>query len=168
MTSEHVRTLIEMTKEDEPEINNWINEFRVLCPWYEIRDVVENEEQYIEAMASYPWNKTNLKRPAIIDPQNIPTLDGKYWVKSQQELAIANALFINGINYEYEKLFSTEFEDLEFNYSPDFYYPEIELWHEHFAINKDGTSPFKGYEKEVKRKKREHEKWGINILYTYS
>lgn len=71
----------------------------------------------------------------------IPTIDGKE-VKSFEEARIANWLALNGVEYEYEKLYSNPVNPNEkLNYNPDFYYPQADLYHEHFAINAQGKTP---------------------------
>ena len=49
----------------------------------------------------------------------------KEFVKSNEELVIANYLFTNGIKYEYEKPYEIETSTLEKRqYTPDFYLPD--------------------------------------------
>ena len=76
-------------------------------------------------------------------------------VRSAEELAIANWLYIQGVPFEYEKLFEP-LPDGWGKYQPDFYYPEINTWHEHFALNVRGEAPahFADYARnaEIKRK----------------
>ncbi|MGO4816719.1 helicase IV, partial [Cupriavidus sp. 2MCAB6] len=57
-------------------------------------------------------------------------------VKSQEEAMIANWLFFNGIEYRYEEPYKhrTANEDYR-QYKPDFYYPDLDLYHEHFALD---------------------------------
>ena len=83
-------------------------------------------------------------------------------MRSQQELAIINSLIIKGVNVEYERPYP------DGQVTPDFYYPEIDLWHEHFAINRDGSSPFPGYVETFRQKKKFYEKQGKDFLFTYS
>jgi DNA helicase-4 len=70
------------------------------------------------------------------------TLSGEI-VRSFQEMRICNWLTIHGINFEYEKPFDHwgKLEPWEGGYRPDFYYPDIDCWHEHFGQNKFGKSP---------------------------
>jgi DNA helicase-4 len=68
------------------------------------------------------------------------TIKGEY-VKSYQEAVIANYLFVNGVNYEYEKPYLSK-KTKEIIANPDFYYPDINLYHEHFAVDNAGKSVF--------------------------
>ena len=56
-------------------------------------------------------------------------------VKSYEELVIANYLYINGINYEYEKPYEHDISDKEHRqYHPDFYLTDNSIYLEHFGI----------------------------------
>ena len=101
----------------------------------------------------------------------IPTLDGKE-VRSFEEARIANWLALNGVEYEYERQYvqpnSTE-ENL--NYHPDFYYPQADLYHEHFAINSEGkTPPFIGddYLRGIDWKRKTHYENDTKLIETHS
>ena len=75
---------------------------------------------------------------AKVDPAGFETLKGDI-VKSQEEQMIANWLFFNGVNYEYERDYEHRVDDPQHGqYRPDFYYPEIRAYHEHFALGRDG------------------------------
>ena len=59
------------------------------------------------------------------------------FVKSNEELIIANYLFTNGINYEYERPYEIETGTIDKRqYTPDFYLPEYNVYLEHFGIDK--------------------------------
>ena len=63
-------------------------------------------------------------------------------VRSKQELQIANWLTLMGIEFAYEKPFpELASHPWTRSYRPDFYYPELDLWHEHFGINIFGEAP---------------------------
>lgn len=71
----------------------------------------------------------------------IQTMDGKE-VKSLEEVKIANWLMVNGVRYEYERRYEHETTTQSHRqYCPDFYYPEIDVYHEHFALNTAGEAP---------------------------
>ena len=103
--------------------------------------------------------------------RGILTLNGEL-VRSMEELAIANWLFLNGVNYQYEQAYEFETADREHRqYFPDFYYPDIELYHEHFALDDDGKAPplFKGdYEQGVLWKRALHTDKGTVLFETTS
>ena len=158
----NVLKIIDKAKGKYPKIENWISEFRAECPYHQIEEFARNETEYNEAVSSYPYRKEPFQSGGEFKPKRIPSLDTRYWVRSQQELAIINSLIIKGVNVEYEKPHS------DGEITPDFYYPEIDLWHEHFAINRDGNSPFPGYVETFRQKKKFYEKRGGDFLFTYS
>lgn len=158
----NVLAIIERAKSRYPKIEEWISDFRAECPYHQIEEFARDEREYNEAVASYPYKRESFRSGGEFQTQRIPSLDAKYWVRSQQELAIINSLIIRGVKVEYER-FHPEGE-----ITPDFYYPEINLWHEHFAIRRDGTSPFPGYVETFRQKKEFYEGREGDFLFTYS
>jgi DNA helicase-4 len=72
------------------------------------------------------------------------TLQGEK-VKSLEELIIANHLFLNGVQYEYERPYSGAYESKGSRaYQPDFYLPDYDIWLEHFGIDENGLAPWLG------------------------
>ena len=70
------------------------------------------------------------------------------FVKSNEELVIANYLFTNGINYEYEKPYEIETSTIDKRqYTPDFYLPDYGIYIEHYGIDRNGNAP--QYDKEA-------------------
>ena len=69
------------------------------------------------------------------------TIIGEY-LRSMQEVEIANFLYLNGIEYEYEKTYPSTLRKSQKQYTPDFYIKqgEKEAYIEHFGINENGTS----------------------------
>ena len=64
------------------------------------------------------------------------------WVKSQEERLIADWLFYHGVRYEYERDYEHDTRTgTHQQYRPDFYYPDANLYHEHFALGSDGMPP---------------------------
>ena len=61
-----------------------------------------------------------------------PTVNGEM-VRSQGEQLIANWLWLNGVNYEYERQYEHDVADARHSqYRPDFYYPDLGVYHEHW------------------------------------
>lgn len=92
-------------------------------------------------------------------------------VKSMQERVIADWLFYNGVNYEYERIYEFDTTDQHHGqYFPDFYYPDINLYHEHFALNSKGEAPkdFKDYLQGVEWKRNLHAEMGTDLFETTS
>jgi len=96
-------------------------------------------------------------------------------VKSLEELTIANYLYLNGIDYEYERPYPYTTINLERKpYQPDFYLPEYDLYLEHFGISADGSVPWlppekaREYQEGIKWKRSLHRNHGTTLLETYS
>lgn len=82
-------------------------------------------------------------------------------VRSHGERLIADFMFLNGVNYEYEKPYEHDVSDENHpQYRPDFYYPDADVWHEHWALDVDGNPPpkpdFKNYLKSKDWKIKTH------------
>ena len=95
------------------------------------------------------------------------TIKGEY-VKSYQEAVIANYLYVNGVNYQYEKpYFSKNKRQIVAN--PDFYYPDADLYHEHFAVDNSGKSVFgEEYIENMERKIKLYKKDKVDFIATTS
>lgn len=92
-------------------------------------------------------------------------------VKSKEERVLADWLFYNGVHYEYERAYEHDTADQQHRqYFPDFYYPEANLYHEHFALNAKGEAPkhFKDYLEGVEWKRRIHAEKATALFETTS
>jgi DNA helicase-4 len=91
-------------------------------------------------------------------------------VRSVEELIIANFLFLNGIEYGYEKSYPYGEE----NYRPDFYLKEYDIYLEHFGVDKNNRAkwltPFneKKYVLEMELKREKHKCYNTKLIETYS
>jgi DNA helicase-4 len=108
---------------------------------------------------------------AYIRDNEYRTLQGER-VKGYQELLIANWLFINGIEYEYEpRYLSKRRIEIGFDYSPDFYLVSADVYLEHFGISRDGKTrpdidPVK-YNQDMVAKRALHVECGTTLIETY-
>ena len=88
-------------------------------------------------------------------------------VRSHGERFIANFLYLNGVNYVYERSYPVKLSDATHSqYRPDFYYPDIDVWHEHWALDRDGKPPaeFRDYEAGMAWKRRVHARYGTKLV----
>ncbi len=100
----------------------------------------------------------------------------KDFVRSFEEVAIANWLYLHSINFEYERPWEEAMKELGWDdYKPDFYYPDADVYHEHFALNKKGKAPSfmslgerKSYEIQANEKIKAMEKISPKSFYTTS
>lgn len=92
-------------------------------------------------------------------------------VKSLEEVMIANFLFLNGVEYRYEAPYPHRTADeAHRQYRPDFYYPDLNLFHEHFALDAQGVPPphFENYLEGVIWKRQLHAEKGTALFETTS
>lgn len=96
-------------------------------------------------------------------------------VRSLEEVSIANFLFLNGVQYEYERPYPFPDNDPDRKpYHPDFYLPEYDIYLEHFGINREGKIPWlsaveeEKYQEGMAWKRQVHKKNGTKLLETYS
>ena len=90
--------------------------------------------------------------------QGYRTFDGKI-VRSHGERMIANWLYLHGVSYKYESDYKIKTANaLHRQYKPDFYYPSIDVWHEHWALEQKGNPPpdFTGYLEDIQWKRKLH------------
>ena len=101
-------------------------------------------------------------------------------VKSQQEVMIANFLYINGINYKYEMPYKYETANRDYRqYKPDFYLPDYDIYIEHFGIDRHGKVHFtqseaqnarlsEKYQADIKWKKELHKEHKTTLIEAFS
>jgi DNA helicase-4 len=94
-------------------------------------------------------------------------------LKSIEECEIANFLYLNGVDYVYEKKYEYDLSnEKKRQYKPDFYLPEYSLYIEHFALDENGQAPLwfkdKNYAAEAEWKKTIHSQYGTLLISTYS
>ena len=97
-------------------------------------------------------------------------------LRSAQEVQIANFLFLNGIDYVYEKPYPFSITGSYKVYTPDFTIVQGEqiAYLEHFGITQDGKNSrynaeqLDRYKHEVNDKVILHKKHGTDLIYTFS
>jgi len=100
--------------------------------------------------------------------QGYRTFDGKI-VRSHGERMIANWLYLHGVSFQYERDYKVKTADaLHRQYKPDFYYPDIDVWHEHWALDKNGNPPpdFIGYLEDIQWKRKLHSENKTKLIET--
>lgn len=131
------------------------------------------------SQADYTTLKSNCNDyiKEIIDrkTQKIQTLRDEN-VRSMEEVRIANFLYLNNIDYEYEPVYQYHILDANKPYTPDF-----KIWQgdkvsyiEHFGITEDGRNnrfsetELKKYKQRINDKVILHRKHQTDLLYTFS
>ncbi len=90
-------------------------------------------------------------------------------VKSRGEQLIANWLFYNGVSYKYESDYRIDTADAKHRqYKPDFYFPDIDVYLEHWAVDENGEPPpeFEGYKDGMAWKRQLHATNETTLLET--
>jgi len=105
----------------------------------------------------------------IVSKSTLDTIQGER-VKSVEELIIANFLYLNGIEYEYEKPYPYG----QTMYRPDFFLSEYNIYLEHFGVDElnraKWLTPFneQKYVEEMQLKRGTHKTHKTKLLETYS
>ena len=97
-------------------------------------------------------------------------------LRSYQEVEIANFLYLNNIDYEYEPIYKYDIEFSRKPYTPDFiiYQGEKSAYLEHFGISESGQNDrfsaeeIERYKKAVRDKCLLHKQHGTTLIYTFS
>lgn len=91
-------------------------------------------------------------------------------VKSHGEKAIANWLYSQGIPYQYERNYEHDTANENHRqYKPDFYFPDINMYLEHYAVDQYGKPPAHfghKYLDEMKWKSSIHEQYKTDLIST--
>ena len=103
------------------------------------------------------------------------TITGEY-LRSMQEVQIANFLYLNGLDYEYERVYPFGSPSRNKKYTPDFYISQGEhsAWLEHYALSESGyNSMFDSqqrsrYLQAISDKRRLHKANRTTLLETWS
>jgi len=97
-------------------------------------------------------------------------------LRSVQEVQIANFLYLNQIDYVYEKPYKYRLEGAKKVYTPDFFIKQgdKEYYIEHFGITEEGKNgryteeELERYKQNIRDKILHHRKHGTNLIYTFS
>ena len=100
------------------------------------------------------------------------TITGEY-LRSMQEVQIANFLYLNGLDYEYERVYPFGSPSRNKKYTPDFYISQGEhsVWLEHYALSESGYNSLftpQRYLRTISDKRRLHKTNKTTLLETWS
>lgn len=134
----------------------------------------EEKNADLETIKSKYEKELYIKETGTAKARTLTTLNNEK-VKSLEETKIANFLFLNGINYEYEKRYAHDGGDpLRKPYHPDFYLTDYKIYLEHFGITRKFTVPWlspieeKKYLDSILWKRDLHKLYGTKLIETYS
>lgn len=119
--------------------------------------------------------KYNINNNDSID--EVKTVD-RYYVRSFEELIIANFLFVHDIDYIYEDNFfkrkNITPEEGYTLYRPDFYLPDSDIYIEHYGVDKNLEAKHldainrNEYKQSIFWKRNIHEKYNSTLIETFS
>lgn len=97
-------------------------------------------------------------------------------MRSHQEVEIANFLYLNNIDYEYEPMYKYDILFSKKPYTPDFIIRQGDkvAYIEHFGITQDGKNDrfsddqLEAYKKAINDKINLHRRHGTKLIYTFS
>ncbi|HPH04088.1 MAG TPA: UvrD-helicase domain-containing protein, partial [Spirochaetota bacterium] len=165
---------VSVLSDDELKLRQWIQD----C----IGSLVEDEkhrllvlEYFQEFFAPYknPFDFKELgEYYQYVKTNELRTLRGNL-CKSYEECEISNYLYLNGIEYEYERPYPVDLATADHRqYTPDFYLPRLDVYLEHLAIREDGTTPKfidqQRYLESVEWKRQVHKQHGTILWETYT
>ncbi len=107
--------------------------------------------------------------------KRVKTITGEF-LRSVQEVQIANFLYLNGLDYEYERVYPFESPSKNKKYTPDFYIMQGEhsAWLEHYALTESGYSNVftpeqrAKYQKSIRDKRTIHRTNKTTLIETWS
>ena len=107
--------------------------------------------------------------------KRVKTITGEY-LRSVQEVQIANFLYLNGLDYEYERVYPHGSLSKNKKYTPDFYITQGEhtAWLEHYALTESGYSSvfapeqIAKYKKSIRDKRALHSGYKTTLIETWS
>ena len=131
------------------------------------------------AKANYSTLRSDLEdfRREVIDTRTKKSVTIQNEVlRSHQEVEIANFLYLNKIDYEYEPVYPYNLPYARKPYTPDFVLRQNgkTVYLEHFGISEDGKNDrysdeeLQRYKNAVNDKVRLHKKHGTELIYTFS
>ena len=107
--------------------------------------------------------------------KKVKTITGEY-LRSVQEVQIANFLYLNGLDYEYERVYPFGSPSRNKKYTPDFCIAQGEhvAWLEHYALSESGYNSLftpkqrERYNRSIWDKRRLHQANKTTLLETWS
>lgn len=119
---------------------------------------------------------TDFKREVIDSRSKKSITIQNEFLRSNEEVEIANFLFLNGIDYEYERIYPYNISFARKPYTPDFVIKQGDniAYIEHFGITEDGhhdrygEDELNAYKRAINTKIELHKKHGTKLIYTFS
>lgn len=163
-------TSMSVFTEDSIKLKMWVSSWLV--------EYIQTSDKHLQnfiKLSNNPVNPFDIQTKGeyeeYIRDNEFRTLNGEL-VKGYQELLIANWLFMNGVDYEYEPTYLTKRRiEIGFDYRPDFQIKGTNVYLEHFGVDRNGkTRPdinAASYNESMRKKRLLHHEFRTTLLETY-
>ncbi|MEG7999801.1 UvrD-helicase domain-containing protein, partial [Klebsiella quasipneumoniae subsp. quasipneumoniae] len=156
--------------EDEMKFKQWVTS------WLE-KYLESNSANLLNFISLFPQPvnpfgfNTQAEYERYVRDNEFRTLNGDK-VKGYQELLIANFLYMNGVAYTYEAPYVSKRRiDIGFDYRPDFYIQDTNIYIEHFGIDRQGNTradiDAAKYNEAIRNKRALHAECGTSLIETF-
>jgi DNA helicase-4 len=165
-----VSTYMSVFTEDEVKLKQWVTS------WLE-GYLASDSRKLLKFISLFPQPVNQFDFATLADYERyvrdneFRTLNGER-VRGYQELLIANAIYLNGVQYEYEEPYVTKRRlDIGYDYRPDFHIKGTNIYVEHFGIDRrGGTAPgidSLKYNESMRSKRALHVECGTVLVETF-
>lgn len=166
----NIKTYISIFADDSKKFDKWVHDWLI--------DYISSSSQAMKNFIAIhfrpadPFNfQTDEEYQRYIRDNEYRALSGDQ-VRGYQELLIANWLYLNDIEFEYEPQYVTKVRlEIGFDYKPDFHISNTDIYIEHFGIDRNGnTRPdidSVQYNKEIESKRELHKDQNTRLIETF-
>ena len=170
LTQANQSVKISIFSEDPLKLEMWVSEWFI--------NKMKSDEKFMKTfigLSYQPINPFDFKSKeeydSYIRDNEYRTLQGER-VRGYQELIIANWFYLNGVEYEYEPAYvSKKRIEIGFDYKPDFYLTDADIYLEHFGIDRNGNTRAdiskEQYNLEIQQKRELHKEYGTTLIETF-
>lgn len=129
--------------------------------------IVEFYSKYYYSIGDIGFKNQNEFLKYLRENNKIKTIKGEI-VRSFEELEIANFLYVNGVEYKYEKKYEKNQK-----IRTDFYLPKYDIYMEHFGVDKNNNPAYffkdrESYKNSMEQKIKMYKSFGTVLITTSS
>ena len=156
--------------EDKSKLNQWVTSWMTEYVKSQPKRMVDLLSLIPEPIDPFSF-ETKAEYEEYIRKTEFRTLNDER-VKGYQELLIANHLYMNGVEYIYENPYVSKVRiEPGFDYRPDYYLKEADIYLEHFGISRDGSTrpdiDAVAYNASIASKRRLHVEMKTRLIETF-
>lgn len=166
----NLSTYISVFAEDEIKLKQWVTSWLEKYLASDSRRLLNFISLFPQPVNQFDFN-TLAEYERYVRDNEFRTLNGER-VRGYQELLIANAMYLNGIPYEYEAPYLSKRRiDIGYDYRPDFHIKGTSIYIEHFGTDRLGdTAPgidSVKYNDSMRSKRALHVQCGTVLVETF-